>query len=498
MTNDKILRRRRSPASLRAGIRLWRKKRIVLILMMGLAILANPSFLAAQEKSTPPRLGEAGPPGITQVTITTSGRADYRYFTLENPPRLVIHFASKNVFNDYFQGQQGQKEEFSEGILASMEVQYYPKPEGLPLGKAEGQTRTPLQGLILTLRSPTTYQVIEEENAIVVMLKDTSLVTKEEGIPTELAITHVVSGPKDLTAEQKALIDTFSLAKAKQMASAVQPAVQSKRPRLEMAYGWLLLLPLMGFIWFVLRVLFMRGGRGKKENLSVAKMIANLGDLQEKLTEQESQVRAEGETRRKTEQALGEIRSAMEQTKTELVLEKAERERVSKEKQGLVEKLETQVMDEFEKRNKVEQELQETKARMEQIQTEFASENAERKKVLGELEKLLQKEQREFPRIELKENGVLIRIQTSPEEFFNSRPLNLSAGGCCLKVASDWVFRGDVELCLFFFGNPHPIHGIARKIWERKETPRQTLVGIAFDSISEQDRSRICQYVEKQ
>ncbi len=471
-------------------------------------MIATPSFLAAQEKSTPPRLGEAGPPEITQVMITTSGRADYQYFTLENPPRLVIHFASENVFNDYF---QGQKEEFSEGILASMEAQYYLKPEGLPLGsprgeatgKAEGQARTPLQGLILTLRSLTTYQVIEEENAIVVLLKEATLAAREDGIPTELAITRVVSGSKDLTAEQEALIDTFSLAKARQMAEAVQPVVQSQRPRSEMAYWWLLLLPLIGVIGFVLRALFMRGGRGKKENLSVAKMIANLGELQEKLTEQESQVRAEGETRRKAEQALEEIRSAIEQTKTELDTERAGKEKITqeletlrkgyaaleKEKQELTQRLELQHQQGAVSHREFEEKLSGAYAKIEQIQTELTTERAEKEKVF--------KEHREFPRIELKENGVLIRMQSSPEEFFNSHPLNLSTGGCCLKVPSDWVFRGDVELRLFFFGNPHPIQGSGRKIWE-KETNKQMWVGIAFDSISDQDRDRMGQYVEKE
>jgi len=471
-------------------------------------MIATSSFLAAQEKSNPPE--------ITQVTITTSGRADYRYFTLENPPRLVIHFESRNVFNSLFEDRQ----EFPEGILVSMEAQYYPKPEGLPAAPAAqaGHPRAPLRALILTLRSPTTYQVIEEENAIEVILKDTSLVTKEEGVPTELAITRVVSGPKDLSEEQHALIDTFALVKARQMTEAVQPAVQSQRPRSEMAYGWLLLLILIGFIGFVLRVLFMRGGRGKKENLSVAKMIANLGELQEKLTEQEGQAKTELDTER----------AGKEKITQELETLRKGCAALEKEKQELTQRLELQHQQETVSHREFEEKLSGAYAKIEQTQMELTTERAEKEKVLTDLKTLredlirvrveahaeavvpqkspggtvqpAQKEHREFPRIQLKKNRILIRVQDSSQnsrQFFNSEVLNLSTGGLCTKGQTHCKFPQQSQFRLFFFGNPHPIHGIARKIWERKETPRQTLVGIAFDSISGQDRDRIRQHVER-
>lgn len=382
----------------------------VFIFLIGLLLVAAPSFLVAQEKSTPPE--------ITQVTITTSGRADYRYFTLENPPRLVIHFESLNVFNDLFEDQQ----EFPEGILVSIEAQYYPKPKGLPLGKAEGQTRTPLQGLILTLRSPTTYQVIEEENAIEVMLKDTSLVANEEGIPTELAITRVVSGPKDLSEEQRALIDTFALVKSRQIATQRWTKQQTQIPQVSDQRSpsengrtegrWWILAGLLSVMGLVSGWLYWRN---RVPVLTVKK-------------------------------------------KKEILFE---------------------------------EKLSGAYSKIEQTQTEFSTERAEKEKIF--------KEHREFPRIQLKKNRVLIRVQDSSQDtqpFFNSAVLNLSTGGLCTKGQTHWKFPQQSQFRLFFFGNPYPIHGIARKIWERKQTPRQTLVGIAFDSISQADRSRICQYVD--
>jgi hypothetical protein len=479
----------------------------VFIFMVGLLLVATPSFLAAQEKSSPPE--------VTQVTITTSGRADYRYFTLENPPRLVIHFESLNVFNDLFEDQQ----EFPEGVLVSMEAQYYPKPEG--------QARTPLQSLILTLRSPTTYQVIEEENAIEVMLKDTSLVAKEEGIPTELAITRVVSGPKDLTAEQNALIDTFSLVKArqiaaqklvKQQAQILQVSDQrspSERGRTEGRW-WILagLLSVMGLVsgWLY--------WRNRVIVLTVKKKKEELGEI-EKLC--------------RLQKEFQEASSRIEQTQTELDTERAGKEKIvqeletlrngyaalEKEKQEFIQRLELQHQQETVSHREFEEKLSGAYAKIEQTQTELDTERAGKEKALMDLKMLKEElirarvethaeavapqkspgEHREFPRIQLKKDLVLIRVQNSSQDtqpFFNSAVLNLSAGGLCTKGQTHWKFPQQSQFRLFFFGNPHPIHGIARKIWERKQTPRQTLVGITFDSISGQDRSRIRQYVEKQ
>lgn len=459
-----------------------RKDRIVssvVIFVVGLLLVAAPSFLAAQEKSTPPE--------VTQVTITTSGRADYRYFTLENPPRLVIHFESLNVFNDLFEDQQ----EFPEGILVSMEAQYYPKPKG--------KTRTPLQGLILTLRSPTTYQVIEEENAIEVMLKDTSLVANEEGIPTELAITRVVSGPKDLTAEQNALIDTFSMVKARQIAAQEMVKQQaqilqvsdqrspSERGRTE--HRWWILAGLLSVMGLVSGWLYWRD---RVPVLTVKKKKEILGEV-EKLC--------------RLEKELQEASSRIEQTQTELDTERAGKEKIAqeletfrggyaaleKEKQELTQRLELQHQQEAVSRREFEEKLSGAYSKIEQTQTEFSTERAEKEKIFKE-----HKEHREFPRIQLKKNRVLIRVQDSSQDtqpFFNSTALNLSTGGLCTKGQTHWKFPQQSQFRLFFFGNPYPIHGIARKIWERRETPRQTLVGIAFDSISQADRSRIFQYV---
>lgn len=456
---------------------------------------------------------------VTQITIATSGQADYRYFTLENPPRLVIHFASGNVFAD----QIPEREEFPEGILASIEAEYYPKKED--------QERSPLQGLILTLRSGASYQFIEEENTIVVVLKPAVAADADVGLLTELGLTKVLEGPRELLIdEQRLLIDTFAQAKArqlvlqeqaKQLESAqpivTEPAEQkipSQKPAVAswlMAFLWVLLGLILGWSYWGGQRLVMR--RSRKEGPSLDAMIAKLATMQEIIATQENQIRTELENRSKIEAQLQEGRKAYELLKRE------------NQEKFIVK--ENQIQDEMERRQKLEKELQEQREAYLSLEKEKWRELIIAKNKVRNLEEpkpqqeqpreLIKKEIRQFPRVDLtraQEEGVLVRLQepsssqkeseASQEKPFPSWRwiLNLSAGGLCLAVPNPETVPEKIRMGLFFSDKRDPIQVVGRKVWEREVVDRrrgkkQILVGICFDSISEEDHNWIGGYVEE-
>jgi hypothetical protein len=297
--------------------------------------------------------------------------------------------------------------------------------------------------------------------------------------------------------------------------------------------------------------------RPRKEGPSLDAMIAKLATIQEIVAAKENQIRAELENRREIEAQLQEGRKAyellkrenqekMEQTITELTTERSQRNKAAadldqqregylsleKEKRRLVEELEGQVLQEFDKRQKASELLQslhkeliiaKNRVRNLQIAAEVASrEKGELKSQEPKLQQeqtreLIKKEIRQFPRVDLtsaQEEGVLVRLQepASPQkgrEANQEKPfpswrwiLNLSGGGLCLAVPNPETVPEKIRMGLFFSDKRDPIQVAGRKVWEREVVDRrrgkkQILVGICFDSISEEDRNWIGGYVEE-
>lgn len=398
--------------------------------------------IVAQEKSQPDE-------SIHQVSLVTKGSAQYRFFTMENPTRLVVHFESENVFSNVIQ----ETEEFSEGILESMKTVYYPKPEG--------GARSPIRDLVLRFRTPASYQVIEDGQILSILLRES---TASEGGKSleQLAITRVIPGPKDLIEEEKALINAFAQAKARQI-------VELKRSQAK-----------------ELIATVAQGGSEKRGSFQIVGAILWMTALLLVLLLGTVVWRY---------WSLGNL---------------IKNQQIIKTQELALAIMKDQVQQEVQMRQKLERETQTLHERLKEMQWELVKQNDETKTIMVQShaergtedgftptqELVGVRERRQFPRLDLKEQengGVLVRVQAPPHpathiggshvgtSFFDSEVLDLSSGGFCVQVPNGWEWPEAVSMLFYFFGQPRAVKLRGKKIWENNLGEGKAFAGISFD-----------------
>ncbi|MFH1856365.1 MAG: PilZ domain-containing protein [Candidatus Omnitrophota bacterium] len=91
----------------------------------------------------------------TKIVISASGHCKFTSYRLDNPPRIVVEFQSKNVFAEI-----DEEILVNEGIIKKVITGYYEKAEG-----------GPLKSLTFELSEGAPYEIWQEDNAILINIK---------------------------------------------------------------------------------------------------------------------------------------------------------------------------------------------------------------------------------------------------------------------------------------------------------------------------------------
>ncbi|MDP2940483.1 MAG: AMIN domain-containing protein, partial [Candidatus Omnitrophota bacterium] len=130
----------------------------LIIFVIGIAFI---SFAGAEE---PTQQAKITPPvqeskDSTRIIVTTSGPAKFSSHWLNNPPRLVVEFQTKNIISKI-----GSELVVNEGVIKRITSEYY------------GSTQKSLKSLTFELLEKTPYKIWQEDNNIILDIQASLMV----------------------------------------------------------------------------------------------------------------------------------------------------------------------------------------------------------------------------------------------------------------------------------------------------------------------------------
>ncbi len=125
-------------------------KLFLLVLLAGFTFI---SFVVAEDLTQQAKISSIVQESkdSTRIIVTTSGPAKFSSHWLDNPPRLVVEFQTKNVVSEI-----GSELLVNEGVIKRITSEYY----------AGGQNKT-LKSLTFELLEKAPYEISQEENNII-------------------------------------------------------------------------------------------------------------------------------------------------------------------------------------------------------------------------------------------------------------------------------------------------------------------------------------------
>ena len=120
---------------------------IIFVIGFGFISLAGAEELTQQAKITPPFQEFKD---STRIIVTTSGPAKFSSHWLDNPPRLVVEFQTKNIVSSI-----GSELVVNEGVIKRITSEYY------------GGTQKNLKSLTFELLKKAPYKIWQEDNNII-------------------------------------------------------------------------------------------------------------------------------------------------------------------------------------------------------------------------------------------------------------------------------------------------------------------------------------------
>ncbi|MFZ2603354.1 MAG: AMIN domain-containing protein, partial [Candidatus Omnitrophota bacterium] len=122
-------------------------KLFLIIFVIGFISLAGAEELTQQAKITPPVQESKD---STRIIVTTSGPAKFSCHWLDNPPRLVVEFQTKNIVSSI-----GSELVVNEGVIKRITSEYY------------GGIQKNLKSLTFELLEKVPYKIRQEDNNII-------------------------------------------------------------------------------------------------------------------------------------------------------------------------------------------------------------------------------------------------------------------------------------------------------------------------------------------
>ncbi len=461
-------------------------KLFLIIFVIGFISLAGAEELTQQAKITPPVQESKD---STRIIVTTSGTAKFSSHWLDNPPRLVVEFQTKNIVSSI-----GSELVVNEGVIKRITSEYY------------GGIQKNLKSLTFELLEKVPYKIRQEDNNIILDIH-ASLTAPLGSEGKEVFV-------KDESMEQIGRrLETMETA-LKQL-SVVQ--VQTELPKLiaktnlpqrkttaPIAF-WLMALPIGKqtiALWLIgLTLISGLGGllfwlfwRRYKLILDKNAAVQEIVRLKIQLQEQNQLLENEEIIRKTVESTFLQRENEFDQFKTESQKEQQLLEQEQKARKIAEEGL-----------SQKEKEVVEVKGSLESLKEVLVNKGLAKKISSPEGEGELwipgkSSEKRQLPRLDLSRDynrTIILRIE-SPDKSKSVKSFanNIGLRGLCFETRRDFEEKEAINLRLFFFGDKVPILKIkAEIIWKKTVLP-VNYYGVSFVSMEEKDKANLSQYIE--
>ena len=459
-----------------AGSRKVREKStfrfFLIIFVIGFAFisLAGAEELTQQAKITPPVQESKD---STRIIVTTSGPAKFSSHWLNNPPRLVVEFQTKNIISKI-----GSELVVNEGVIKRITSEYY------------GSAQKSLKSLTFELLEKGPYKIWQEDNNIIldiyasltvplgsegkeVFVKDESM--EQIGRRLETMEVRLKQVPVVQVQEPPKLI--------------AKTSVPQRKTTAPIAF-WFIGLTLISSVGLLVWLFWRRYKLILDKNVA-AKEIEKLKSQvaeKNKLLEQEEIIRKAIEDASRTKE------KEFEQLKTELheekqVLEQEQEARKIAE-DGLLQK---------------EKEAVEVKGSLESLKEVLVEKGIAKKLTTAEKEGELwisgkSEERRGSPRLDLSKDynrTIILRIESANKlKNIKSFANNIGIEGLCFETRHDFGEKEAISLRLFFFGDKVPIIKIRAKILWKKTVLPVNYYGVSFVLLKDDEKASLSNYIE--
>ncbi len=464
-------------------------KLFLIIFVIGFAFisLAGAEELTQQAKITPPVQESKD---STRIIVTTSGPAKFYSHWLDNPPRLVVEFQTKNVVSKI-----GSELLVNEGVIKRITSEYY----------GGGQNKT-LKSLTFELLEKTPYKIWQEENNIIldiqaslgqpllsnggkeVFAKDESreqIVKRLEAMETKLKQMPVAQA----LAEASKLIARTSPLKRKAMLPVVFWLMAAAIGSRTIAF-WLIGLTLISSIGLLVWLFWRRYKLILDKNISAQE----IEKFKSQVAEKNKLLEQEGIIRKAIENASSAREKELVQLETELRGEKQLLEQEQKARKTAEEGL-----------SQKEKEIVEVKGSLESLKEVLVEKGIAKKLTTTEKEGELwivgkSPERRELPRLDLSKDynrTIILRIESADKsKSIKSFANNIGLEGLCFETRHEFNEKEKLSVRLFFFGDKVPMMRIqAKVIWGKLDSPVNRY-GLSFTGIEEEDKTELKRYIE--
>jgi hypothetical protein len=411
----------------------------------------------------------------TRIIISASGPAKFGSFWLDNPPRLVIEFQTKNIISKI-----DNEVEVNQEVIKKITSTYF----------GEGERKT-LKTLTFELTQKVPYELWQEGNTILLdiqtpqeisLLSDAEKEIFTKGESREVTVKRLVA----MEAALKRLNPSQSSTEVLKLS--VKNASQNRRKNMGLIFlliGLSLIAGLGVLAWWLwYRFVFKR-----KEiaDLEITELKHALQEKNKVIEQKEIIYKAVEQASLQKEKEYGQIKSELEEKdksirQQELVSKKTEEELSQKEK-----------------------ELQEVKDSFESLKEVLIKKGEVKELTMPEEKGKLwipgrSPERRSFSRLDLTRDynrTIILRIESEDKtKSIKSFANNIGLDGLCFETRSEFNENQILNLRLFFFGDKVPMMRIKARIIWKKVIPPVNHYGVSFISIEEKDKTELSRYIE--
>lgn len=394
----------------------------------------------------------------TRVVITTSGPAKFNSFWLDDPPRLVVEFQSRNILSKI-----GNEVVVNQGVIKRITSSYF---EGVP-------TR-PLKTLTFELSAKVPYKIWQEDNTILLDIQtpletpifragekevfaegETSkvIIRRLEAMDAALMRTKEAEPPLETPEAKIGEKISEETGKVKEKAAApeaeVLPPVEPTKER----KGIVGIIFLLGGLALISSTGFFFWNRGRTNKNQKVKVLET--ELQEKgkLLEQEKIIRkAVEKASLGREEEYKQLRCSLKSLKDDFI------------KNGL-------------------------------LKRELPAKEKEKPSITEKAQ-----ERRKSPRLSLTRDynrTLILRIESKEKPIkIRSFANNISPGGLCFETKKEFKQKQPLNLRLFFYGDQVPMLKTRAHIIWKKTVGQTNYYGICFDWLDEKDKTELNHYIE--
>jgi len=445
----------------------------LIIFVIGIAFIsfAGAEELTQQAKITPP-IQESK--DSTRIIVTTSGPAKFSSHWLNNPPRLVVEFQTKNIISKI-----GSELVVNEGVIKRITSEYY------------GSIQKNLKSLTFELSEKVPYKIWQEDNNIILDIH-ASLTAPIGSEGKEVFV-------KDESKEQiSRRLETME-ARLKQVPVVqlqneppkliAKTSVPQRKTTAPIAF-WFIGLTLISSVGLLVWLFWRRYKLILDKNVA-AKEIEKLKSQvaeKNKLLDQEEIIRKAIEDASRTKE------KESEQLKTELQKEKQVLEQEQKARKTAEEGL-----------SQKEKEVVEVKGSLESLKEVLVEKGIAKKFTSPGKEGELwiagkSPDRREFLRLDLSKDynrTIILRIESADKlKNIKSFANNIGIEGLCFETRHDFGEKEAISLRLFFFGDKVPIIKIRAKILWKKTVLPVNYYGVSFVSLKDGEKASLSNYIE--